>query len=94
MVTDDYDFHEKQPLFSLGQQRAIAATLNTLVFRTHLPASAQQAQQAAASPRQAGRGGGGGGGAAAPAVAGAKQQHSGMGPQYAMLADHAPVLLR
>lgn len=36
-VADDYEVHERQQPFSLGQQRAIAASLNTLVFRTHLP---------------------------------------------------------
>ncbi|KAI7846263.1 hypothetical protein COHA_000243 [Chlorella ohadii] len=36
-VVDDWEFWERQQPFSLGQQRAIAAALNTLVFRTQLP---------------------------------------------------------
>ena len=35
LVLDDHDFHERQAVFSLGQQRAIATALNSLVFRTH-----------------------------------------------------------
>lgn len=38
-VVDDWEFWERQQPFSLGQQRAIAAALNTLVFRTQLPDS-------------------------------------------------------
>lgn len=34
---DDAEFHDRQHPFSLGQQRAIVAALNTLVFRTQLP---------------------------------------------------------
>ncbi|KAI3428601.1 hypothetical protein D9Q98_007424 [Chlorella vulgaris] len=37
LVVDDYEFYDKQQTFTLGQQRAIAAALNTLVFRTQLP---------------------------------------------------------
>lgn len=78
MVTDDYDFHDKQPLgLTLGHQRAIAATLNTLLFRTHLPAAAVAAGAAAAA------------GQGRPV-----RLHAGKGPAYAMLAEHAPVLLR
>lgn len=40
VVVDDDDFHELQSTFSLGQQRAIATTLNTLIFRTRCPAEA------------------------------------------------------
>ncbi|GMH32392.1 hypothetical protein BSKO_00226 [Bryopsis sp. KO-2023] len=37
LVLDDEDFHDKQQLLTLGQNRAIAATLNNLVFFTHCP---------------------------------------------------------
>ncbi|KAL4858841.1 E3 ubiquitin-protein ligase UPL7 [Chlorella vulgaris] len=39
LVVDDFEFYDKQQTFTLGQQRAIAAVLNTLVFRTQLPDS-------------------------------------------------------
>ncbi|GAB4814415.1 hypothetical protein N2152v2_001461 [Parachlorella kessleri] len=86
MVTDDYDFHEKQPLFTLGQQRAISATLNTLLFRTHLPASLQHAQhvQQGGSSSSSHR--------AVPRLSGRHSTSKGM--QYSMLEEHAPVLLR
>eukprot|EP00887_Chlorella_sp_A99_P004884 scaffold4.g4884.t1 len=54
MVCDDEEFHERQPLFSLAQQRAVAAAVNTLVFRTQLPApaagGAARSRGAAAGP--------------------------------------------
>lgn len=37
LVLDDEDFHEKQVPLSLGQNRAVATTLNTLVFLTYCP---------------------------------------------------------
>ena len=39
LVWDDQDFHKRQAVFSLGQQRAIATALNSLVFRTHCRAA-------------------------------------------------------
>ena len=85
MVTDDYDFHEKQPLFSLGQQRAISATLNTLLFRTHLPALLQQAQHVQQGSSRSSVG-------AVPQLSG--RHYKSKGWQYSMLEEHAPVLLR
>ena len=94
-VSDDYDFHEKQPLFSLGAQRAIAASLNTLLFRTHLPAAAPggAARQAQQARQAAGRQVVQQSGALAPAP-GRQPVHSGSGPEYRLLSEHAPVLLR
>ncbi|KAL4428287.1 hypothetical protein ABPG75_002376 [Micractinium tetrahymenae] len=46
-VVDDWEFHERQQTFSLGQQRAIAAALNTLIFRTQLPDTSGPAGAAA-----------------------------------------------
>lgn len=37
LVIDDNDFYQKQSMFTLAQQRAIATSLNALVFRTHYP---------------------------------------------------------
>lgn len=37
LVLDDEDFHDKQTPLSLGQNRAVATTLNTLVFLTYCP---------------------------------------------------------
>ena len=37
LVLDDADFHERQDVFTLSQQRGIATALNALVFRTHFP---------------------------------------------------------
>jgi hypothetical protein len=37
LVLDDEDFYERQDIFTLGQQRAVATALNTLVFRRHCP---------------------------------------------------------
>lgn len=62
-VVDDAEFFQRQAPFSLGQQRAIAAALNTLVFRTQLP----EAGGTAAAAR-------GGGGTAAAAAASAMLQ--------------------
>lgn len=36
-VADDFEFHEGKGPFTLSHQRAITATLTTLVFRTHIP---------------------------------------------------------
>ena len=38
LVLDDEDFHQRQDMLSLGQHRAIATALNSLVFHTHCPA--------------------------------------------------------
>ena len=38
LVLDDEDFHARQDMLSLGQHRAIATALNSLVFHTHCPA--------------------------------------------------------
>ena len=85
MVTDDYDFHEKETLFTLGQQRAISATLNTLLFRTHLPALHQQAKHVQQGSSRSSVG-------AAAQPSGRHYKSKGM--QYSMLEEHAPVLLR
>jgi hypothetical protein len=52
LVLDDDDFYRAQTLFTLGQQRAIATVLNTLVYRTHCPSAAPRARpsSAAAAP--------------------------------------------
>ena len=42
MVVDDEDFHTLQQVFNLGQQRAIATALNTLVFRSLAPEASAQ----------------------------------------------------
>lgn len=49
-MLDDGDFHERQDMLSLGQHRAIATTLNSLVFHTHCPAPAAAAAQNGARP--------------------------------------------
>lgn len=36
-AADDVEFYEEQGLFTLAQQRAVAAGLTALVFRTHIP---------------------------------------------------------
>ena len=36
-AADDVEFYEEQGLFSLAQQRAVAAGLTAMVFRTHIP---------------------------------------------------------
>ena len=51
LVLDDEDFHERQDMLSLGQHRAIATALNSLVFHTHCPA-AQTAQTGSRAPIQ------------------------------------------
>lgn len=51
-MLDDEDFHERQDMLSLGQHRAIATALNSLVFHTHCPA-AQAAQNGSRAPAQA-----------------------------------------
>lgn len=51
LVLDDKDFHERQDMLTLGQHRAIATALNSLVFHTHCPA-AQAAQNGARAPTQ------------------------------------------
>lgn len=47
LVLDDGDLHQRQTPFSLGASRAIASTLNSLVFHTAFPeqAGGQQQQQ-------------------------------------------------
>ena len=50
LVLDDDDFYELQTVFNLGQQRAIATSLNTLVFSTHCPAKAAKKLTDAALP--------------------------------------------
>ena len=39
MVLDDEDFYNLQSTFTVSQQRGISTALNTLVFRTHCPAT-------------------------------------------------------
>ncbi len=51
-MLDDEDFHERQDMLSLGQHRAIATALNSLVFHTHCPA-AQATQSGSKAPTQA-----------------------------------------
>ena len=51
LVLDDEDFHERQDMLSLGQHRAIATALNSMVFHTHCPA-AQPAQSGGKTPTQ------------------------------------------
>lgn len=82
LVMDDCEFHERQTPFNLGQQRAIAAALNTLVFRTQLP-----------EVRDASGGGGGSGGKPAAAVAGARGKGGGAAA-FQMLQAAAPLLHR
>jgi hypothetical protein len=47
LVLDDGDLHQRQTPFSIGASRAIASTLNSLVFHTAFPeqAGAQLQQQ-------------------------------------------------
>ena len=45
LVVDDAEFHSADGILDPGQQRAIATTFNTLVFRTHCPAQSPEAQQ-------------------------------------------------
>jgi hypothetical protein len=45
VVLDDGDLHQRQTPFSLGASRAIASTLNSLVFHTAFPEAAGQQQQ-------------------------------------------------
>ena len=54
IVVDDFEFHERASPLTLGQQRAVAASLNTLVFRTQLP---HLAGGEAAGPRAGAAGG-------------------------------------
>ena len=44
MVLDDEDFYNLQSTFTVSQQRGIATAFNTLVFRTHCPATSGQLQ--------------------------------------------------
>jgi hypothetical protein len=44
-VLDDTDLHQRQEPFSLGASRAIASTLNSLVFHTAFPEQRRQQQQ-------------------------------------------------
>lgn len=44
VVLDDGDLHQRQTPFSLGASRAIASTLNSLVFHTAFPETAGQQQ--------------------------------------------------
>jgi hypothetical protein len=44
-VLDDADLHQRQTPFSLGTSRAIASTLNSLVFHTAFPEAGGQQQQ-------------------------------------------------
>eukprot|EP00884_Botryococcus_braunii_P011773 jgi/Botrbrau1/20597/Bobra.113_1s0023.1 len=49
LVLDDEDFYQRQDMFTLAQQRAIATAFNTLVFRTHRPASPPPSSPSASS---------------------------------------------
>lgn len=44
-VLDDTDLHQRQEPFTLGASRAIASTLNSLVFHTAFPEKQQRKQQ-------------------------------------------------
>ena len=44
MVLDDEDFYALQSMFTVSNQRGIATALNTLVFRTHCPATPGEVQ--------------------------------------------------
>lgn len=78
-VVDDWEFWERQQPFSLGQQRAIAAALNTLVFRTQLPDNSS---------------GGGVGGSSSGAGRPAGGKGGSLGRDYCMLQQAAPLLHR
>lgn len=45
LVLDDADLHQRQAPFSLGTSRAIASTLNSLVFHQFFPAPRGQQRQ-------------------------------------------------
>lgn len=45
LVLDDADLHKRQTPFSLGTSRAVASTLNSLVFHTAFPEAAGQQHQ-------------------------------------------------
>ena len=45
LVVDDAEFHSADGILNPGQQRAVATTFNTLVFRTHCPAQSPEARQ-------------------------------------------------
>lgn len=78
-VVDDWEFWERQQPFSLGQQRAIAAALNTLVFRTQLPDNSS---------------GGCSGGSSSGAGRPAGSKSGSLGRDYRMLQQAAPLLHR
>lgn len=44
LVLDDADLHQRQAPFSLGASRAVASTLNSVVFHTFFPEQRQQQQ--------------------------------------------------
>ena len=45
LVMDDAEFHGADGILNPGQQRAVATTFNTLVFRTHCPAHSPEAHR-------------------------------------------------
>lgn len=53
LVVDDAEFHSADGILNPGQQRAIATTFNTLVFRTHCPAQSVDARQQQQQPTAA-----------------------------------------
>ena len=55
LVLDDDDFYRAQTVFTLGQQRAVATALNTLVYRTHCPTPRPRPSAAAAPPYPGGQ---------------------------------------
>ena len=52
LVLDDEDFHTRQDMLSLGQHRAIATALNSLVFHTHCPAPQPSRNGGSGLPQQ------------------------------------------
>jgi len=52
LIMDDVEFYEEQQtVFRLGEQRAIAASLNTLVFCSHIPIPASSSSSSSSSVR-------------------------------------------
>jgi ubiquitin-protein ligase E3 C len=91
-VLDDHDLHEAQQPLALAQARAIATSLNTLVFHTHfpLPPSTAASSSGGAAPPPPAAAPGAAAAAAAPPPMDAATLRAGR----AMLAEHAPLVLR
>lgn len=106
LVVDDAEFHSAQQPFSLGQSRAVAASLNSLVFHTHFPTpEACGTSFGGASPGcrndgpRGGTGAAAGAGLEAVATAGSRlawlrRSFAGLRPAAsALLAEHAAAVL-